>query len=569
MPCITYLGFNQDQSCMVAGTTEGFYIISTEDASLLHHEACGPVSVVEMLFQTSLVAFASGVRLTMWNTKERCSICELSFNDDICGVRMNHRRVAALLRDRIHILELKTMTALHVIDRAPSPYVDPSMSCLCAAHERGYLATPFALADGPMETAAAAAQFARPSAVGGSAAANAESSDVWTGFVTVLDTHTLKTVGTVLAHRCPIQAVALNPTGELLATSSTKGTVVRLFLVPAMSLANVFRRGTSFCRILGLHFTADSEHMCVSSSGGTVHIFRLSEGAVERQPAAVAEHSNGHAVSQPENRTNRTASSHSTASQSQTAAPAAAAAVAAAAADDAPIAASAGCREDEKPEGGEDDEFDDWQLIEEERPERAFQMASGRHPRSSAKSAGIAAMMSSKDALRTLSAISEFASETSRYAKSLLQRMPQPCREFVDAPRAFAYVHLDGEFLGDLEASLSKPPASRGRSFSGDGGYGALGAAASAASAAASTAPSKLATGAASVISGWLGGSSAQDVPGHDDFVACMLSRSATGSGEVTVASVNGKAQTYTFSLVYGGECTLRGKFSFLSPTLR
>merc|ERR1712232_561633 len=105
-----------------------------------------------------------------------------------------------------------------------------------------------------------------------------------------------------------------------------------------------------------------------------------------------------------------------------------------------------------------------------------------------------ATMMKSKDALQTLAAISEFASDTSKYAKSLLQKLPQPCREFVDAPRAFAVVHLDAEFLGEeagMAANASK------RESAAAGGYGGGGAGA------ASGAASKLATGAASVLSGW------------------------------------------------------------------
>lgn len=73
-------------------------------------------------------------------------MCQLSFTAKIHGVKMNHRRVVVLLQQRIHIFDIKTMKALHTIDRVSSPWADPSLAWLCTASERGYLATPLASA---------------------------------------------------------------------------------------------------------------------------------------------------------------------------------------------------------------------------------------------------------------------------------------------------------------------------------------------------------------------------------------------------------------------------------------
>merc|ERR1711865_883767 len=51
-----------------------------------------------------------------------------------------------------------------------------------------------------------------------------------------------------------------------------------------------------------------------------------------------------------------------------------------------------------------------------------------------------------QNALQTLSAASEYAvGHSTKYAKSLLQLLPQPCLELVDAARASAWVHLREE----------------------------------------------------------------------------------------------------------------------------
>ncbi|CAK0808289.1 unnamed protein product, partial [Prorocentrum cordatum] len=80
------------------------------------------------------------------------------------------------------------------------------------------------------------------------------------------------------------QALCINPTGQLLATASSKGTVVRLFGLPALDLLYSFRRGTSPCRVFGLLFSRDSALVCASASSGTVHVFRNSEKVLGALP---------------------------------------------------------------------------------------------------------------------------------------------------------------------------------------------------------------------------------------------------------------------------------------------
>lgn len=85
------------------------------------------------------------------------------------------------------------------------------------------------------------------------------------------------------AHKSPLSAVALNSEGTLLATASDKGTIIRVFAVPAAQKVFQFRRGTYPSRIYSMSFNLMSTLLCVSSATETVHIFRLggmiSEGA--------------------------------------------------------------------------------------------------------------------------------------------------------------------------------------------------------------------------------------------------------------------------------------------------
>lgn len=387
VPDVLHTGFNQDGTCFTVGTGCGFMIFCTETRQLLHREDVGASRLVEMLFRTSLVAL-SGVgseaaMLTMWNTKERSSICQLSFGSDVCAVKMNPRRLIVLLRHKVHVFDLLTMRSLHVFDRSSSPRVDPALCWLCPDPERGYLAT-------PVEDAATA--IALPPVLQGGTGGSA-------GVATVLDTHTLRTVGVVVAHKSPLQALCLNPTGQLMASASSKGTVVRVFNVPSLELLHELRRGTSPCRIFGLNFSMDSSYICASAASGTVHIFR-NPGAAEPVGASPS------ALLPP---TPHGGIAEDTAVESDEL--------------DA-IAADI----DNMCEYGPN-EMSEWNVVA-DRSQWCLEDCSSYK--------GIA-MGEDNNMLKTL------AKQASRHLMvSLLEQVVQPCRELVDVPGAVALVHLAG-----------------------------------------------------------------------------------------------------------------------------
>ncbi|KAG6863023.1 hypothetical protein C0993_000489, partial [Termitomyces sp. T159_Od127] len=84
----------------------------------------------------------------------------------------------------------------------------------------------------------------------------------------------------------PIALLSLNPAGTLLATASDKGTVIRVWSVPAAEKLYQFRRGTREARIYSLSFNAVSTLLAVSSAHETVHIFKLGPQRAQQQRTA-------------------------------------------------------------------------------------------------------------------------------------------------------------------------------------------------------------------------------------------------------------------------------------------
>ena len=61
----------------------------------------------------------------------------------------------------------------------------------------------------------------------------------------------------------------------MLATSSDKGTVIRVWGIPGSEKLYQFRRGTREARIYSMNFNIMSTLLAVSSAHDTVHIFKL------------------------------------------------------------------------------------------------------------------------------------------------------------------------------------------------------------------------------------------------------------------------------------------------------
>lgn len=86
----------------------------------------------------------------------------------------------------------------------------------------------------------------------------------------------------IKAHDSPLSAFNFSPNGQLLATASEKGTVIRVFCVKNGQKVHEFRRGVKRCvRIASLNFSGCSNFLCVSSNTETVHVFKIDLKLVE------------------------------------------------------------------------------------------------------------------------------------------------------------------------------------------------------------------------------------------------------------------------------------------------
>ena len=90
----------------------------------------------------------------------------------------------------------------------------------------------------------------------------------------VFDTLSLTPVNIIAAHKTLIVLLSLSQKGDILATASDKGTVIRVFSIPSGDKLFQFRRGSYPARITSMAFNHTGEYLAVGSDTETVHLFR-------------------------------------------------------------------------------------------------------------------------------------------------------------------------------------------------------------------------------------------------------------------------------------------------------
>ncbi|KAJ3488750.1 hypothetical protein NLI96_g2637 [Meripilus lineatus] len=92
-------------------------------------------------------------------------------------------------------------------------------------------------------------------------------------------------ISIIAAHTTALTTLAVPPSGRLLATTSTRGTLVRIWDSSTGKLIRELRRGTDKAEIYGVAFRPDEREVCVWSDKGTVHVFSVigATGSSNRQ----------------------------------------------------------------------------------------------------------------------------------------------------------------------------------------------------------------------------------------------------------------------------------------------
>ncbi|KAL0370590.1 UNVERIFIED_CONTAM: Autophagy-related protein 18a [Sesamum angustifolium] len=245
---LLHVSFNQDHGCFAIGTDRGFRIYNCDPfRELFRREFDGNAGVgaVEMLWRCNILALVGGGdspqyplnKVMIWDDHQSRYIGELSFRSEVRGVRLRRDRIVVVLEQKIFVYNFGDLKLLHQIETIANPkglcavsQVPLSFVLVCPGLQKGQIR---------------------------------------------VEHYASKRTKFIMAHDSRIACFALSQEANLLATASSKGTLVRIFNTHDGSLLQEVRRGADRADIYSLAFSATAQWLAVSSDKGTVHVFSL------------------------------------------------------------------------------------------------------------------------------------------------------------------------------------------------------------------------------------------------------------------------------------------------------
>ncbi|CAI0447635.1 unnamed protein product [Linum tenue] len=246
---LLHLSFNQDSGCFAAGTDHGFRIYNCDPFREIFRRDFdrrgGGIGAVEMLFRCNILALVGGGadpqyppnKVMIWDDHQSRCIGELSFRSEVRAVKLRRDRIVVVLEQKIFVYNFSDLKLLHQIETIANPkglcevsHGAGSLVLVCPGLQKGQVR---------------------------------------------VEHYASKRTKFVMAHDSRIACFALTQDGQLLATCSSKGTLVRIFNTADGSLLQEVRRGADRAEIYSLAFSSAAQWLAVSSDKGTVHVFSL------------------------------------------------------------------------------------------------------------------------------------------------------------------------------------------------------------------------------------------------------------------------------------------------------
>ena len=268
---ILYVGFNQNSSCFCIGTDKGFSIYKSSPLTDYYtRELDGGIGIISMFENSNILALVGGGKhpfsdlnkLIIWNDATSKIICEIIEDFRIINVKVKNSLIAIIgkKKTKIYYFEsLKRILNYKNIDTIETPSNKNGLLGLNLnpkIHIISYL-----------------------------------SRNIGEIIVKIYneikkDKEINSKIKTIKAHHSEITYMSLNYNGDLLASCSEKGTIIRLFSIKKEKeiLLKELRRGTDYAEIYCLNFDKNSQYLICGSNKGTIHIFNVRENDGVKNP---------------------------------------------------------------------------------------------------------------------------------------------------------------------------------------------------------------------------------------------------------------------------------------------
>ncbi|KAI8564412.1 hypothetical protein RHMOL_Rhmol03G0179500 [Rhododendron molle] len=241
------VSWNQDYGCFAAGTCRGFSIFNCDpfEETFRRDLKSGGFGIAEMLFRFNIFALVGCKsnsqyppnKVIIWDDHQSRCIGEFRFRSEVRAVKLRLDRIVVVLEHKIYVYNSTNFKLLHQIETLANPR---GLCCLSHNSNTFVLACP-GLRRGQVR----------------------------------IEHFGLIMTKFICAHESQIACLTLTMDGLLLATASTKGTLIRIFNTVDGTMLQEVRRGVDKADIYCIALSPNVQWMAVSSDKGTVHLFSL------------------------------------------------------------------------------------------------------------------------------------------------------------------------------------------------------------------------------------------------------------------------------------------------------
>lgn len=242
-PISLSVAFNHDASCFSVGLDTGFCVFNSDPCELrVSRDFNAGIAITQMLGRYNFLALVGGGKrpkypqnkVVIWDDAKQKTVIVLDFTTAVLQVRLSKSRIIVVLQNSVHVYAFSSPPAkISEFETAANPL---GLCCLGSS----LLAFP------------------------GRSHGQIQLVELESGNVSIIP-----------AHSTPLRAMDLSPDGQLLATASEQGTLVRVFSTANCVRIAELRRGVDPAFVFSISISPSSSMLAVTSDKSTLHVFDL------------------------------------------------------------------------------------------------------------------------------------------------------------------------------------------------------------------------------------------------------------------------------------------------------
>ena len=267
---INYIGFNYDSSYFCVGTDIGFQIYQTNPYGLILSKILnGGIGIINILDKSNLFILVGGGKnprfspnkLILWNDKKDEIYNEYRCDCFIINCYIKQNIIFIICSDNIILLKMKNLELFDIINTINNP---KGIFCVCNEPKKNILAFP-----------------------------DNNKGDIIIKFFDDIQKENKENNGKnkdkdnncnkedkniqiiKKAHKGNINNLCFNFSGTKLASTSNRGTTIRIFNIESNTLIAEFKRGATDANIYSLCFSFNDDFLGLTSDHNSCHIFDL------------------------------------------------------------------------------------------------------------------------------------------------------------------------------------------------------------------------------------------------------------------------------------------------------